>query len=123
MTKAEKKELNGLLHELLALRDQVCLKCGTMQRLQMSHIYPKGRYRKLEFDPDNVKYLCWNCHFNFWHKEPILASEWLNTVIPKARLDRLRLRSQTSGDGSRGYKLNKLYIENEIKKYENLSNL
>lgn len=117
MTKYEKKVLNALLHQLLALRDKVCLHCGNTQTLQMSHIYPKGTYRKLEFDPDNVKYLCFRCHFHWWHKNPLEAQEWLKTAIPKKRLDRLRLRSQTSGDGMREYKLLKIMLEQEIKKY------
>jgi 5-methylcytosine-specific restriction endonuclease McrA len=117
MTKPEKKVLNELLHQILALRDKHCLRCGTTQKLQMSHIYPKGRYRKLEFDPDNVKYLCYNCHLNFWHKNPIEANAWLLTAIPEKRLQRLKLRSQTSGDGMRNYKLLKIILEQEIKIY------
>lgn len=116
ITKLEKKELNELLHELIALRDgNKCLRCNKSD-WQKSHIYPKGRYKKLEFDDENIIPLCYACHLHFWHKNPIEAHEWLQTVIDKKRLDRLRLRSQTSGDGTRNYKLLKIYLESKIKK-------
>jgi len=117
MTKYEKKILNGLIHEILLRRDKVCLKCGNPQ-FQASHIYPKGRYRKMEFDPDNIKALCYNCHLNWWHKNALEASDWIKTVLPKKRLDNLKLRSQTSGDGTRNFKVLKMFLETEIKKYE-----
>lgn len=118
MTKYERKELNALLRKAMLLRDKNrCLRCGKTETLQMSHIYPKGRYRKLEFDLDNVKTLCFGCHIGFWHKNPIEAKFWLDMVVPEDRLKRLRLRSQTSGDGMRNYKLLKLYLQAELKKY------
>lgn len=116
MTKTQRLELNGLLHKLVRLRDgEKCLKCGKTTNLQLSHIYPKGSYRKLEFDSDNVKLLCWPCHFNFWHKHPMAAHDWLKLVVSKERIDRLRLRSQTTGDGSRDFKTLKIIILQEIK--------
>lgn len=115
ITKYQKSVLNKLLHEYLALRDKKCLRCGKTESLQLSHIYPKGRYRKLEFDPDNVKLLCYSCHLGWWHKNPLQAADWLGTVIPKERLNRLRLRSQVTGKGMREYKLLKLMIEQLIK--------
>lgn len=110
----QKKTLNALIHELLLLRDKKCLRCGN-PNFQASHIYPKGRYKKLEFDPDNIKALCFSCHLGWWHKNPIEAHEWLNLILPKERLARLKLRSQTTGDGSRDFKVLKLVLENEIK--------
>jgi len=72
----------------------------------------------MEFEPDNIKALCFSCHLGWWHKNPIEASEWLKTVIPKSRLDRLKLMSNTYC-GKQDYKLQKLYIENKIKEYAN----
>lgn len=115
ISKGQRKVLNGIIHEILVLRDKVCLRCGTTERLQASHIYPKGTYKKLEYDSENIKFLCWRCHFTWWHKHPLEAAEWIKTAIPKERYDRLKLRSQTSGDGSRDYKVLKLFLEQELK--------
>ena len=113
--KKQKAELNTLIRQILELRDKVCLRCKSTQTLQASHIYPKGRYKKLEFDTDNIKFLCWSCHW-WWHKNPIEARDWLYATLPKARLDRIKMRSQTTGDGMRNYKLLKIMLEQDIKK-------
>lgn len=116
LTKHQKKELNGLLHQILELRDGKCLRCGKPE-FQMSHIYPKGRYKKLEFDPDNLKALCFACHLGWWHKNPIEAMEWLPTVIKPERLARLKLRAQSSGAGMQTYSLLKIMLQAELQKY------
>lgn len=113
-TKAEKKILNALLHEILLKRDKVCLRCGN-PKFQASHIYNKGRYRGMEFDPDNLKALCFACHLGWWHKNSPDTHEWLAKTIPKARLDRLKLLSKQT---IRGFdpKLHILYLRSLIKK-------
>lgn len=113
ITKYQKEVLNGLLHEILLLRDKQCLRCSKPQ-FQASHIYPKGRYRKLEFDSQNIIALCYSCHIHFWHKNPIEAHDWLKQTLPKDWLDKLKLRSQTSGDGSRDYKTLKVFLNLEL---------
>jgi hypothetical protein len=115
ITLSQKKILKGLLHEIVLLRDKACLKCGNPE-FQMSHIYSVGAHKRMEYDPDNVKALCVRHHLYWWHKEPIEAHEWLKTVIPKERLDRLRLLSQQSGPTGFNYKLHKLFLEKEIEK-------
>lgn len=110
----QKKTLNGLIHEILVLRDVCCLRCGATENLQASHIYPKGTYRKLEFDSWNIIFLCFRCHFHWWHKHPIAAAEWIQTAIPKERYDRIKLRSQTSGDGMRDFKTLELILRLEL---------
>ncbi len=70
----------------------------------------------MEYFPENIKFLCYSCHFHFWHKHPIDASDWAKQAIPKARLDKLRLMSQTYL-GKFDYKLHKLYLEQELKRY------
>jgi len=99
----------------LEARDKHCLKCGKYP-FQASHIYPKGRYKKLEFEPDNIKALCWNCHFNWWHKHPMDAHDWINELMPE-RMKRLKLMAQ-SGAGSREYKLLKVYLTQILKQYD-----
>lgn len=50
----------------------------------------------MEYDPDNVKALCFFCHIRWWHKNPIEAHEWLQEILPAKRLSRLKMMSQTT---------------------------
>lgn len=95
-TPTQKKKLYALLHELVRLRDgAACLKCSKTEGLQLSHIYPKGRYRGMEFVDLNTKLLCTSCHIFWWHRNPIEAVEWINQKLPKERMDKLKLMSNT----------------------------
>lgn len=95
-TPTQKKKLYALLHEIVRLRDGAkCLKCGRTDKLQLSHIYPKGRYKLMEYLLGNVKLLCLSCHLFWWHKNPIEAHEWLSGVVSKERLAYLKLCSNT----------------------------
>lgn len=114
-------KMNALLHELVRLRDgERCRRCGNTERLQLSHIYPKGRYRSMEFEPWNVKLLCVGCHLYWWHKNPIEAHEWLKSVWPSKELERLKLMSLTIGQRL-DPKLQLIFLKSEVekmKKYE-----
>ena len=113
----ERKELNALLRKLVIKRDkEECLRCGNTDKLHMSHIYPKGTYRRMEYDPDNLKLLCFRCHFYFWHRNPIEAKEWLDTVLTPERSQRLKNIAISRDKWSFDYNLLKLFIEAEIKK-------
>lgn len=113
----EKKVLNALLHQLCRLRDgEICVRCKKTERLQLSHIYPKGRYRRLEFDSDNVKLLCVGCHLYWWHKNPLEAKEWLQIAFPPKRLDRLKAITLSRDMWSFDYKIFKLLLEQDIAK-------
>jgi hypothetical protein len=112
-----KSQIMSLIHELVVLRDgEKCLRCGKTERLQMSHIYPKGRYRRLELEPDNIKFLCFSCHLCWFHKNPIEARDWLDSVMPKNRLERLKLMSLDSSPNRLDLKLHKIFLEHEIKR-------
>ena len=95
MTKGQKTKLNKLVREFIILRDQCCLKCGKSDRLHASHIYPRGKYPKMQFDPDNVKALCLGCHLYWWHKHPIDAREWAEKTLGRGRLGRLKKKANT----------------------------
>lgn len=73
----------------------------------------------MEFEYENIKSLCFSCHICFWHKSPIEAHEWLQTVIPKERLQRLKLMANTYM-GKLDFKLHKLYLEKELAKFSKL---
>ena len=120
MTKKEKAEINKLLHDYLRLRwGDKCLHCGKQGILSMSHIFSKGSHRSMEFDEDNIIFLCYRCHIHFWHKSPIEASEWIKSVLPKEQYQRIYLRANTVQKGTRNYKLIKLYLNNKINNYAN----
>lgn len=115
--KSHKKRLYALLHEAVRLRDnEQCLKCHRRDTLQLSHIYPKGKHRKLEFELDNLKLLCYACHIHWFHKSPIEAHEWLQQVIPQERLQRLKLLANTVQYGTIDYAALELWLEQEIKR-------
>ena len=96
MTKYQRKKLNALLHELIVLRDgERCLRCGKVGVLHMSHIYPKGAYRGMQYDPENLKFLCVRHHLFWWHRDPIGAKEWLIKAISRERLARLKKKSNS----------------------------
>ena len=95
MTKAQKTKLNKLVREYVVLRDKVCLRCGKTDRLHASHIYPKGKYRKMQFNVENVKALCIGCHLYWWHKHPIEAKEWAEKTLGKGRLRQLKKHANT----------------------------
>ena len=111
MTKSERNNLRKLLKEAVFERDgHRCVRCGSTKRLSPSHIYPKGKYRKLEFEPTNILTLCYACHLHFWHKNPVEAWEWLKDYMPKEDLDWLKLRTQVVDKKPMDYNLLKIYL-------------
>lgn len=118
LTAHQKKTLKKLLNQACKLRDgEECIKCGKTTTLCASHIYPKGRERKMEWELDNVKTLCYACHIHWWHKHPMEAKDWIETVLSPERLNRLKLMSQSTEKIPVDYNLIKLDLENQIKKY------
>lgn len=47
-----------------------------------SHIINEARDHRLATNEYNIKALCYHCHLNLWHKDPVLASEWFNKKFP-----------------------------------------
>jgi hypothetical protein len=68
----------------------------------------------MEFDDSNIIALCWRCHNEWWHRHPLEVAKWITEVLSAERLDRLLLRSQTSGVGSRDYNLLKIYLSKQL---------
>ena len=81
---------------LIHIRDNnTCQKCGGQgDRLNTSHIYPKGAYPSMQFLPENSKLLCFRCHLFFWHRDPIEAQKWIREYLGLEKYDKLRERSQ-----------------------------
>lgn len=118
MTKSQKKTLQPLFREVCFARDGYkCVRCGREDTLAPSHIYPKGHYRRLEFDPDNVVTFCFYHHIMWWHKNPIEAHEWLETTIDKKRLSNLKMRANTIDKTPIDYKLLVVELKHLLAKY------
>ena len=81
-----KKELDKLVKDYVKERDDyTCQRCGakvTGSNCHASHIYPVGSCSLLQFEPLNLKVLCYHCHINWWHKNPIEADEWIKEKFP-----------------------------------------
>lgn len=117
MKKSEQGTIKKLIREYVFLRDgEACFKCHRSNgTLAISHIYSVGSHKNMEFEVDNVKPLCYRCHICWWHKDIGPAWEWINSVLPKTRLDRLKMLSQMSRTAPKYPEL-KLWLENEIKR-------
>jgi len=118
LKKNEKNQLSKLLRELVLARDKYCLRCGKTTALHTSHIYPRGKFPKMQFEPENVKALCVGCHLYWWHKHPIEAKEWAIKALGRARLNRLKKRSNTIDKSLWDFKEIKAKLEKEIKEIE-----
>ena len=114
MTKQQKSTLNKLVREYVILRDKRCLRCGKDKNLHASHIYPKGKYRKMQFNINNVKALCLGCHLYWWHKSPIEAKEWAEKTLGKRRLNKLKKQANTINKNKLDYKQIKSELETKI---------
>ena len=95
MKKIHKNKLHKLVREYVLLRDKVCLRCKKGGVLHASHIYPRGKYPRMQFLTENVKLLCTGCHLYWWHKHPIEAMEWAIKELGRKRLNKLKKISNT----------------------------
>lgn len=92
-----KTRLWNLVREYVYLRDksrcQWCLRPVEGQNRHPSHVYGKKAYPWLEFEPDNVKTLCFHCHINKWHLNPLDGYTWFSAAFPDryARLQALKM--------------------------------
>ena len=44
----------------------------------------------MQFELDNVKLLCFNCHRNFWHLNPVLANDWVRKWMGSEKYKNLK---------------------------------
>ena len=120
LTGYEKAVLEKLLHNACIARDGGrCVRCGRTEKLCASHIYRKGTYQRMRYLLENTLTLCFYCHMRWWHKNPLEASAWAQTVVAPETMARLKLASQTINKKPIDYKLLGVYLKSEIKKHEN----
>lgn len=80
-----KDELDKLSKKIVYLRDSyTCQKCGKNNGTdyQASHVIPVSAGSKLRWDVKNMKVMCHHCHLNWWHKNPLEATEWFRWKFP-----------------------------------------
>lgn len=85
--KTLKNKLWKICIQIIRQRDKMtCQKCGRQVEgvnAQTSHVYGKGAYPNLKFDLWNLKLMCFYCHKNFWHANPLEAYEWFMEKFPE----------------------------------------
>lgn len=78
--KSVEKNLTALCYEYIKLRDKnICQKCGKPvegSNAHPSHVIPKSRSKYLRWDDSNIKILCFSCHMQWWHQNPLKAGKW-----------------------------------------------
>lgn len=82
-----KKRLDELVKKAVSKRDKdICQKCGKYvegSNRHRSHVVPVSAGNKLRWDINNLKILCYHCHINYWHKNPLDAAEWFKKKFPE----------------------------------------
>lgn len=78
-----KRTLWTALRDAMDRRDGgVCVKCGTMNDIQMSHVYRRSQCGRLAYDLQNVKSLCGKCHLGWWHRNEAEGGVWFAEKYP-----------------------------------------
>lgn len=62
---------------ILKERVHKCEWCGKSGILHIAHILPKGCHPRLRYQRDNVLLLCYYCHMERAHKNPLEFVEWV----------------------------------------------
>ena len=83
-----KDKLEKVVKEIVKIRDnRTCQMCGkkdlTGANCHVSHVIPRSQSLLLMFDTLNLKQLCFHCHINLWHKNPIDSAKWFLDKFPE----------------------------------------
>lgn len=86
-----------LAKDIAKTRDKyTCQHCWRKTNIHWSHIINEAKSHRLAINPYNIKALCYNCHLNWRHKNPLEASEWFENKRPwrKEELQKLYIEYQ-----------------------------
>jgi len=79
-------QLDALSKEAVRKRDgNTCQRCGKWVEgaaRHVSHVIPVSAGNKLRWDIQNMKILCFHCHINWWHKNPMESAKWFEDTFP-----------------------------------------
>ncbi len=98
------KKLDKLVKDYVKRRDDyTCQRCGKFVEgadCHASHVIPVSRSGYLQFEPKNMKVLCYHDHINWWHKHPVESGAWFKDKFPARweyleNLHRQRLKPMT----------------------------
>ena len=77
----------AMAKKVIYLRDhkqcQHCYKRVEGANAHTSHILPKSTHGALKYVLLNLKLLCYHCHINWFHKNPVQAGEWVKETFPE----------------------------------------
>ena len=80
------KKLDKLSKDVVRKRDgnvcQHCFKLAESTNRHVSHVIPVSAGNKLRWDVANMKIMCYHCHINWWHKNPVESGEWFKETFP-----------------------------------------
>jgi 5-methylcytosine-specific restriction endonuclease McrA len=81
-----RKRLETLVKDFVKKRDKnICQRCGKYVEgsdCHGSHVIPVSAGNQFRFDPINIKVLCYHCHLNWFHKNPLEAAKWFREKFP-----------------------------------------
>lgn len=111
-----KDNLEKIVKEIVKKRDNcTCQHCLAPNLLKsnchVSHVIPRSKSLLLSFDLLNLKVLCYHCHLNWWHKNPVEAGEWFKTKFPE-RWEYLKTKKDIV-EPIKDFELENMYIELE----------
>ena len=93
LKKKKRIELLKRAKQVVYARDKnICQHCWvacTWSNRHASHVIPVSATGRLALYPLNMKVMCYHCHINWRHKNPIEAGEWFASKFPD-RLQELR---------------------------------
>lgn len=82
-----KEKLWKVICQYIKLRDynicQMCSRSVMGSNAHTSHVIPKSQGNILRYDETNLKLLCYHCHINIWHKNPVESGGWFKNKFPK----------------------------------------
>lgn len=98
LKKKKRKELLLRAKKVVYARDKdICQHCDKKciwSDRHASHVIPVSATGRLALYPLNMKVLCYHCHLNWWHKNPIEAGRRFESKFPERLQELERIASE-----------------------------
>ncbi len=76
----------AMARKVVYLRDhgqcQRCFKHIEGSNAHTSHVLPKSTHGAIKYNLMNLKLLCYHCHINWYHKNPVEAGKYIRETFP-----------------------------------------
>ena len=110
-----KDKLEKIVKEIVRLRDnRTCQMCNKVDlqgaNCHVSHVIPRSQSLLLQYDPLNLKVLCFHCHLQIWHLNPIESANWFMNKFPE-RWAYLEEKSKLPKRSIKDYELEEKLVE------------